>query len=132
MAKHTHTHTQGKKGNRVKSLSSLTTPSPMHLVPFCSDPISYIDFLFILLEIVHEHTRKYVNTPLSSFLFFKYYYYYATPQGLWDFNSRIEPKPLAVGVWSHNHWTTTEFLLSSFLKYKLQYAVNRASQVAQW
>ena len=41
----------------------------------------------------------------------------AALHSLWDSSSqtRIEPGPLAVKVWSPNHWTTREFLIDWFL-----------------
>ena len=49
-------------------MTSLLFLTPRHPLPRFSEPIAYTDFLFIFLEIFYAHTRKYVHTPLSSFL----------------------------------------------------------------
>ena len=55
-------------------------------------------------------------TDVDWFLFC-FFVFLAALHSLWDSSSptRIEPSPLAVKVWSPNHWTTREFLVDWFL-----------------
>ena len=55
---------QSEKGNRTESLPTLAPDAP---VPLSSEPVRYIGFLQILLEIFFAYTGKYANA-FSVFL----------------------------------------------------------------